>query len=274
MPNLGWVLPDSNELRWGERRLFKFLPSCWAHALANEGNIQITTIGICRNVYEAGIGRADPSENMLNVVLRMGVTRHIPEGRENDPRFSDWITKEGFRPAPPEMQMPGGLLVMKERRAIEYDVRDDLFVYCVSHYQSRRMEIRYASGDDSWVEIFDPEGFFGAIDAEMLKRGHTPKGLRQVVYRSKYFRRDALPSAPELIKYPGFSSEHEVRACWIPAATARPINRLPLVLPELTKYCRFYRKVMPTQFPLKRPHDYLIPVSQKNPPNTAAKKAA
>jgi hypothetical protein len=208
------------------------------------GNIQITTIGTCRKDYEAGTGRADPGENTLHIQLRSCVTRYIPEGHESEQIFRDWITKEGFRPAP-EIG-PG--MVLKERHLIEFDTRDDLFVYCVSHYQSRRMEIRFASGDDSWVEIFDPERFFAAIDAEMTKRGHTPKGLKHVRYRSKRFPRQALPSDPELIKYPSFSSEHEARACWTPAA--RPIDKLPLVIPELTKYCRIQRKVMPTRLGL------------------------
>ena len=121
------------------------------------------------------------------------------------------------------------------------------------------MEIRFASEsrDDSWVEIFDPEGFFGAIDAEMTNRGHTPKGLKLVWYRSKFFpSKDTVPKDGELIKEPRFSSEHEARACWIPAA--RPIDKLDLVIPELKKYCRIYRKVMPTQFPLTRPNDFIL----------------
>ena len=229
------------------RPYFKLLPSRWAHALVSEGNIQITTIGICRKDHEAGTGRADPGENMLDIQHRSCVTRVIPKVHESEQVFRDWITKEGFRPAPPEMQMfPGDLMVIKERNLIEFDLRDDLFVYCVSHYQSRRIEIRFR--DDTWVEIFDPDGFFGAIDAEMKKVGHKPKGLKRVHYRSKLFPSGALPSDPELIKYPSFSSEHEARACWIPAIL--PIDRLHFVIPELTKYCRIQRQVMSTRLGL------------------------
>jgi hypothetical protein len=254
-----YYAPSMLPPKLGERRYFKLLESRSAHALVSEGRIRITTIERCRNIYEAGAGRADSGENMLHVVLRSAVMRHIPEGYENDPHFSDWITKEGFTPAPPEAQTPGSRLVIKERRLIQYDIRDDLFVYCVSHCQTRRMEIRFASGDDSWVEICNPDGFFGAIDNEMRKLGHTSKGLKQVTYRSKRFHPDALPSDPELIKEPRFSSEYEDRACWIPAT--RPIDKLDLVIPELTKYCRIQRKIMPTRFPLKRPND-IVPVNQ------------
>jgi hypothetical protein len=114
-------------------------------------------------------------------------------GHESEQIYRDWITKEGFRPVP-EVPIAGGQLVLKERYIIEFDIRDDLFVYCVSHYQSRRMEIRFASGDDSWVEIVDPDGFFSAIDNAMTKLGHTSKGLKAVRYRSKRFAsKDALP---------------------------------------------------------------------------------
>jgi hypothetical protein len=246
----GAALPQSSELRWGQRELFKLIESRWAHDLVNEGKIRLTTIGHSRNDYEAGKGRADANENVVYLGHSMARTRFIQAGTESE------HAKQGYYLHPTvQPEDLGTRFVVKSGTFIEYDPRDDLYVYCVSHYQSRRLEIRFASGEDSWVEIFDPDGFFGAIDAEMTTRGHTPKGFKLVKYRSRFFPSGyTAPTDGELIKDPAFSSEHEVRACWIPAAVARPIDKLPLEIPELTKYCRIQRKVMPSQFKkLRRP---------------------
>jgi hypothetical protein len=244
----------------GAHRYFRFDKSVYANALVHEGKIRITTIGRCRGV-EAGYGRSDDSENMLFPSISMCVSRPLPEGRENEAPFCDWINKEGFRQVP-EGQFPGPRLLMKARYGIEFDVRSDLFVYCVSRFQTRRMEIRFTSGDDSWVEIFDADGFFGAIDNEMARLGHKSKGLETVWYRSRRFpSTDGLPDDAELIKEPQFASEHEARARWIPAAL--PIERLDLVIPELKKYCRIQRKVLSTRFPLRQSNDYVMRFSAR-----------
>jgi hypothetical protein len=172
----------------------------------------------------------------------MAKGRYVPDGGENELPFRDWINKEGYRPAPLP-KTPGGHWYIQSGYFIEFDSRDDLFVYCVSHSQPRKMEEQFASGDDSWVEIFDADEFFGAIDKEMAALGHTPKGLKPVLYRSRRFPHGAvLPADAELIKKPPFMHEDEARACWKPANL--PIDKLPLVIPELTKCCRIHRKVV------------------------------
>jgi hypothetical protein len=231
---------------------FKLLESRWARALVDEGQIRITTIERCRKIYEAGPGRVDGYENMLFPEFNTGVIRWIPQGREHEQPFSDWITKQGFRPSPKQLN-DGSLCVIKDQPGFWFDIRDDLYVYCVTHYQSRRMEIRFASGDDSWVEIIDPPHFFGAIDDAMKSRGHTPKGLKSVSYRSRHFPRwESLPQDSELIKDPRFVSEQEARACWVPAT--RPLDVIDLVIPELRKYCRMQRKAERTCIGVKNPN--------------------
>jgi hypothetical protein len=230
----------------GERRYFRFDRSVHANALVNEGKIRITTVERCRKKEEIGIGRCDTGENTLYPTLRMALTRMVAK---DDPGLADLI-KQGYLPHP--LQMPEGtILVVKPRPVIEYDIRPDLFMYCVSRFQTRRAEIRFASPerDDSWVEIFDESGFFGALDKKMTGLGHSYKGLKTVLYRSRRFpSSEGLPKDAELIKEGQFHCEHEARACWTPATPK--IDKLDLVIPELTKCCRIQRKVLPTCFPV------------------------
>jgi hypothetical protein len=197
------------------QRYFKFLKTKWADALVNSGAIRITTIGICRTT-EVGKGRSDSGENMLYPFRSMAKIREMPDGRTR----------------------------IQSGRFVSIDAGPDLFVYCVSHAQPRQMEIQFASGDDSWVEIFDPAGFFSAIDKAIGALGHTPKGLKAVSYRPRqYHHSETPPDDAHLIKEPNFVHEDEARACWNPAA--QPIKELDLDIPELTKYCRINCKVLP-----------------------------
>jgi hypothetical protein len=119
----------------------------------------------------------------------------------------------------------------------------DAYLYCMSRYRTRRMERRFSTGDDSWVEIHDPEGFFRTLDDYMRSLGHAAGALRPVAYRNRRFQagNDSTADAA-LVKDAWFESEYETRAIW--SATGSPITPLSFELPELSRYCRLDEKVV------------------------------
>jgi hypothetical protein len=219
---------------------FKLLPTVHAESLTQCGLIRLTTLKACAQGEDsAGIGRWDPHENSKAVEIRFAIMR----GATIDETMAEKWSKEGFKLVTDEFGIaPPSPMWIKMPPAEEYQSGSDMFVYCVSQHQSRRMERRFASGDDSWVEIFDYWGFFNALNTRMIALGHNVRGFGNVQYRSRRFRLCEDRNAdPALIKDPVFSAEHESRALW--TAHSLPISPISMEVPELTNYCRIQRKV-------------------------------
>lgn len=135
---------------------FKLLPTRFAVDLAAKGKGRITTLRTCReDESKAGKGRSDPREGYKEVDMNFGWLRLLGPG---DPVPEEWV-RQGFA-RDERLPVPAASKLAWVR---QFHSSDDVFLYCVSSYRSRRMERRFASGDDSWVEIFNPDEFFGAL---------------------------------------------------------------------------------------------------------------
>lgn len=218
---------------------FKLLGTQYAVDLVERGTVKITTLRRCRETEErtAGPGRSDRREGYMEVDFNFGFFRLLGPDQE----MPEELAKEGYT----LLELGEGRVRAAVRPTLMQQMHSspDVFLYCVSYYRSRRMERRFASGDDSWVEIFDPDGFFGVLDSYMSSLGHTPKGRHMVEYRSRRVRRGERPRKAELIKDCWFAAENEIRAIWTPR-DREPIQPLIVSLPELTRFCRMNRKIV------------------------------
>jgi hypothetical protein len=113
----------------------------------------------------------------------------------------------------------------------------DFFVYSTSHFRTRRMERRFSSGNDVWVEILDPPAFFSELTkgisdvASFSKEG-------PVAYRPRNFAPSDAAAGVDaaFLKSLEFEAEAEWRVLWEPRT--QPVEPIIRTLPELTKYCR------------------------------------
>lgn len=213
--------------------LYKFLPRRFGEALVEHGNIRITTLYTCRRIEDAGIGRSDPLEHTKQKQMSFDRVMATPENYDEIDPFL-----RGFMARPTEGRVMYELGTFRR----EFD-GPDLFVYCTSLYRSRRMERRFDSGDDVWVEIFNPTGFFSEVTKSLSDVAvFSREGA--VRYRSRTFHPhdEAASMDAALLKDPEFEPEHEWRLLWEPRT--RPIDPVMRVITELTRYCRISRDVL------------------------------
>ena len=211
----------------GPASLFKLIESRYGEALVQAGEIKISTLYTCRRLEDAGIARSHARENTKEMLMnpdRIIVTSDNYD--ELDPLLKRHVARPAVGP------------VIYDRYTFR-EVFDgaDLFVYCTSHFRTRRMERRFSSGKDVWLEIFDPPAFFSELTkgisdvASFAKEG-------PVAYRPSSFAPHAGAGEVNaaLFKSLEFEAEAEWRVLWEPRT--QPIDPLIRTLPELTKYCR------------------------------------
>jgi hypothetical protein len=135
-------------------------------------------------------------------------------------------------------------------RQIETANGRDMYVYCTTSFPRRELQKRWRSddGDDVWIEIFDPPGFFHVL-AQATRHLGQFLGVHQVCYGPRISVRGIAPEVSArwqnvpaaILKPPSFRIEREWRALWQPVAL--PIDPADVVAPELPKFCRLHRAV-------------------------------
>ena len=108
--------------------------------------------------------------------------------------------------------------VIYDRNTLQEAFADaDYFVYSTSHFRTRRMERRFSSGNDVWVEILDPPAFFSELTKGISDVASFSKD-GPVAYRPRNFAPSEAAAGVDaaFLKSLEFEAEAEWRVLWEP----------------------------------------------------------
>jgi hypothetical protein len=223
---------------------FKMMPREFAEGLVTRGSVKITTLFRCKEQENAGPGRSDLGEGDIFHDMLIPSFRTLSPEVLADPQALQELWEQGYEPATnrfsPHMK---DQWVQVQTRRVWRPARN-VYVYCVAREQTRACELKFWTGrEDVWVEIFDGERFFAALDEHMKGLGHEPHGLHDIRYRPRLFGQNLDAGHPATVKPRFFKDEHETRGIWKPGAW--PVDWIFPVVPALVGTCRIERAVEP-----------------------------
>ncbi|WP_146128127.1 hypothetical protein [Burkholderia gladioli] len=191
------------------RMLYKYMKRKYADSLITSGNVRIGTLHGFRDVERFGVGIADPMEGKKSVVEHIEHRKYL--GGTPDANALKQLGIEIGKYAAPTIS----------NAAIQIDVdHPDAYVWCCSRSKSRAA-MEKIDGADTCVEIFDVDGFYGALIEAMRNTGDFKvAGPLSVIYHSLVERWNGknLGEHPMFMKGRFFSDQEEVRIGWIPTA--------------------------------------------------------